>query len=69
MNKNDLSYLISGAAFTVHAALGPGLLESVYEAVLCNELKIKGLDMKNQFGISFVCAQTRFEIGLELIIS
>jgi len=26
-------------AFTVHKALGPGLLESVYEACLCHELK------------------------------
>ena len=29
MNENDLSYLIRGAAFKVHSALGPGLLESV----------------------------------------
>jgi GxxExxY protein len=34
MNENDLSYLIRGAAFKVHTALGPGLLESVYEVAL-----------------------------------
>jgi GxxExxY protein len=39
MNENDLSYLIRGAAFKVHSALGPGLLESVYEVALSHELK------------------------------
>jgi GxxExxY protein len=37
MNENDLSYLIRGAAFKVHSALGPGLLESVYEVALSHE--------------------------------
>jgi len=34
MKENDLSYLIGGVAFKVHTALGPGLLESVYEVAL-----------------------------------
>jgi hypothetical protein len=32
MEANEITYLIRGAAFRVHTALGPGLLESVYEA-------------------------------------
>jgi len=51
MNENDLSYLIRGAAFKVHSALGPGLLESVYEVALSHELKTTGLEIKNQVGI------------------
>ena len=38
MDENDLSYKIIGAALKVHTALGPGLLESVYETVLAHEL-------------------------------
>jgi GxxExxY protein len=51
MNENDLSFLILGAAFKVHTALGPGLLESVYEVGLSHELKTIGLEVKNQIGI------------------
>jgi len=41
MNENDLSYLIRGAAFKVHPALGPGLLESVYEVINFNFVSLK----------------------------
>jgi GxxExxY protein len=68
MNENDLSYLIRGAAFKVHTALGPGLLESVYEVALSHELKAIGLEVKHQVGIPFVYAETRFDIGFRLDI-
>jgi hypothetical protein len=38
MNENDLSFLIRGAAFKVHTALGPGILASVYEVALFHQL-------------------------------
>jgi GxxExxY protein len=68
MNENDLSYLIRGAAFKVHSALGPGLLESVYEVALSHELKILGLVIRNQVGIPFFYSDIRFEIGFRLDI-
>jgi len=68
MNENDLSYLIRGAAFKVHSALGPGLLESVYEVALSYELKTLGLGVKNQVGIPFIYAEIRFDIGFRLDI-
>ncbi len=37
--KDPQSGVVIGAAIAVHRALGPGLLESVYEACLCHELK------------------------------
>ena len=40
---NTISGKIIGAAIEVHKELGPGLLESVYEACLCHELKIQGV--------------------------
>jgi len=68
MNENDLSYLIRGAAIKVHTALGPGLLESVYEVALSYELKTIGLEVKNQVGIPFVYAEIKFDIGFRLDI-
>lgn len=49
--ENDLSYAIRGAAFKVHTELGPGLLESVYEAALSYELSKSGFEIKNQVGV------------------
>lgn len=48
---NDLTYLIRGAIFTVYNELGPGLLESVYEAALLLELSMLGLNPNSQVGI------------------
>lgn len=40
------------AAIAVHREIGPGLLESVYEAVLAHELRQRGLQIKQQFPIA-----------------
>lgn len=45
---NDLSYKIVGCAIEVHKNLGPGLLESVYELCLIEELKKIGLQVQSQ---------------------
>ena len=68
MNENDLSYLIRGAAFKVHSALGPGLLESVYEVALSHELTKRGLEVRNHVGIPFVYDEINFNIGFRLDI-
>ena len=68
MNENDLSYLIRGADFKVHSALGPGLLESVYELALSHELTKRGLEVRNQVGIPFVYDEINFNIGFRLDI-
>ena len=68
MNENDLSYLIRGSAFKVHSALGPGLLESVYEVALSHELAKRGLEVRNQVGIPFVYDEINFNIGFRLDI-
>lgn len=62
MELNDLTYKIRGAALNVHKELGPGLLESVYEAALWYELNEMGLNVNRQIGIP---AQYRgIELGL-----
>ena len=46
MTENEISYKIRGAIFKVFNTLGPGLLESAYEAVLSYEFKKEGLKVK-----------------------
>ncbi len=55
MNLNDISYAVRGAAFSVHSALGPGLLESAYEDCLEYELKRNGLRVDRQ-----ICLPLRY---------
>ena len=52
MHENDLSYKIRKAIFEVYNELGPGLLESVYEAALAMELRSYGLKVEQQKPIS-----------------
>ena len=54
MDENELSYKIRGAIFKVYNTLGPGLLESVYEAALCYQLKKDGLKVDNQVKVVVV---------------
>lgn len=51
MLENDISYKIRGSIFKVYNELGPGLLESVYEAALCYQLKKDGLSVQSQVKI------------------
>ena len=48
MTHNEISSKIIGAAIEVHKELGPGLLESVYEACLVHLLREMGLEVKTQ---------------------
>ena len=45
---NKLTERIIGCAIEVHKTLGPGLLESIYEAALCMEMSKAGLKFKKQ---------------------
>ena len=51
MTENDAAKHVVDAAFVVHTALGPGLLESVYEVVLAHELRKRGLGVERQKSI------------------
>lgn len=56
------------AAYLVHAALGPGLLEKVYEICLCHELAKTGLKVNRQIDIPIIYDGITFEEGLRLDI-
>ncbi|MGV3608880.1 MAG: GxxExxY protein [Planctomycetaceae bacterium] len=51
---DELTEQILGAAIEVHRILGPGLLESIYEAALCHELTLRGLSFERQLEIELV---------------
>ncbi|MBN2278967.1 MAG: GxxExxY protein [Candidatus Marinimicrobia bacterium] len=48
MELNKITEKIIGCSIEVHRALGPGLLESVYEKALCIELDEKGINFEKQ---------------------
>ena len=54
MDVNKLIYDAIGASFEVYNALGPGLLESVYEKALIHELKLRGLMVSSQVPVEIV---------------
>jgi len=54
MHENEISGVILDAAMKVHRTLGPGLLESVYEAVLAHELERRGLHVLRQVPIPII---------------
>lgn len=54
MTDNEITYKIRGAIYKVYNAFGPGLLESVYEAALCHQLRKEGLTVENQVRLDVV---------------
>ena len=57
-------------SFAVHTALGPGLLESIYEECLFFELKSKGLNVEKQKALPVLYKEIRLESGyrVDLIV-
>ena len=48
MKINEITQAVIGAAIEVHRTLGPGLLESVYEECLCQELSLRKIPFERQ---------------------
>ncbi len=63
MTENEIARVIVDAAYKVHTTLGPGLLESVYEAALAYELQQRGLAVAKQVSIPVAYENVRFEEG------
>jgi len=63
MTENEVAKIIVDAAFTVHTRLGPGLLESVYEAILEYELGKRGLKVTHQQPLPVIYEEVRMNVG------
>ncbi len=68
MTENDISYKIRGAIFSVYQNLGPGLLESVYEAALLYELTKANLKVESQKPVPVIYDGIQLDIGFRLDI-
>jgi GxxExxY protein len=66
MNENEISYKIIGAAMELHKALGPGLLESAYEAALAYDLKALGLETKLQVPMPLIYKEVKQDVGYRI---
>src|SRR5689334_3156467 len=62
----DCSPTLIGACIEVHRALGPGLLESAYEACLCFELSARGLRYERQQALPVRYKGTLLDCGYRL---
>ena len=65
-DTNTVAAKIVDAAYTVHSALGPGLLESIYELCLLHELKKRGLRVERQVSLPVIYDDLQLEAGLRL---
>ena len=64
----DYTHKLLGCAYKVHSTLGPGLLESVYEAALVYELRSQGFEVKNQVPVKVQYGDIILDVDLRLDI-
>lgn len=63
MSHNEIGTKVIEAAISVHRALGPGLLETVYEVILAREISDLGLKVERQIPVPILYKGIRFEEG------
>lgn len=63
MTVNQITQQVIGAAITIHKKLGPGLLESAYEACLAYELGKLGLRVERQRAVPLVYESVKLDCG------
>ncbi|AXB56729.1 GxxExxY protein [Flavobacterium fluviale] len=63
MTENEISAIVVDICYKMHVKLGPGLLESVYEAILYYELTKKGLVVERQKALPVFWDDLKLDIG------
>ncbi len=66
LTDNDITYQVRGAIFDVYNALGPGLLESVYEEALCYEIARRGLKVYRQVDVPLIYKGASLKVALRM---
>ena len=68
MEINQITHEILDSAYIVHSALGPGLLESAYQACLVYELRKKGLKMEVEKPLPLIYEEVKLDCGYRIDI-
>ncbi len=68
MKQNEITSQVLKAAYTVHTNLGPGLLESAYEACLYYELLAAGLMVERQLPMPLIYKEIKMDTGYRIDI-
>jgi GxxExxY protein len=68
MEVNQITHEILDSAYKVHSVLGPGLLESAYQACLVYELKKKGLKIEIEKPLPLIYEEVKLECGYRIDI-
>ncbi|MBR0274751.1 MAG: GxxExxY protein [Prevotella sp.] len=64
----EYTYRILGCVYEVYKQLGPGLLESIYEAAMMKELQMQGFEVRNQVAVpvyykgELLCSDLRLDL-------
>ena len=66
MELNEITYILRGCIFKVFNTLGPGLLESAYEAALLFEIKKTGLEVRSQVALPMIYESVNMDIGYRI---
>jgi GxxExxY protein len=67
----NFTYKVIGCVYEVYNQLGPGLLESIYEQAMISELRLKGLEVRNQVQVpvyykgELICHDLRLDLIVE----
>ena len=63
MTENEIAKQVVDAAYKIHTKIGPGLLESAYQAMLIYELKKRGLRVVYEQPVSIVYEEVQLDVG------
>ena len=66
MSENQITEIIIGCAIKIHRKLGPGLLESAYQACLFYELKKAGLKVEKEKAMPIVYEEVKLDHGYRI---
>jgi GxxExxY protein len=66
MTENQIAALVVDAALKIHKTLGPGLLESVYQATLTYELEKRGLQVTEQAALPVYYETVKLDLGFRV---